>query len=61
MLSKYDVIQLLKEHKSIITAYKPTPTSNFFQGSKVVIYQEYQIRTISNQSSPDNLDNLPKF
>lgn len=64
-LSKADVIQHLKNKKKIITAYKKTSFSNFIHGSEVVLYQDIhhndQFKTISNQLSPDNLDNLPKF
>lgn len=65
ILSKSSLIQKLKSGQTVITAYKTSPDKPFLHGAKVVVYQDIhgndQLRTISNQLSPDNLDNLPKF
>lgn len=65
ILSNYEVIELLRQKKHIITAYRLKNDEHYRFGSKVVLYKDLRgieyFRTESNHLSPDNLDNLPKF
>lgn len=62
-VNKYEIMDVILNKNTVFTAYQ-SQSIKFIKGSPVKIYQidnDYYLRTLSNNISKDNLDNLPTF